>query len=416
MREILKGSLVIFLFKIIGAFSLFALYILISRYYGAETFGVFNLIFALMLTFSVLTRVGLDTYLLRVVSSLKDDKEEIALFLKRVFTILLFSSLFVSLLIYAFSNYIDEYLFKSIDAKAYIIGLAFITLPYTFFNVLPELFRGFEDIRRYAFFRNFSQNFTIVLLVSLSIFGSFNYDPIYILYFSIVLIAISIVVTAYIFLKKQKINLLIKGRYNKKILKYSYPMFLASSIMFIMGYVDSFMISYYLDEYHVGIYNACINLSMLITFIPMAIGGFISPKVSLAYSNNEFDKIKNIFKNSFIIILIVTLPIFLILYLYADSFLALFGADFRIATTTLLLTNIAFLSEALCGPVGFIMNMTDNQHLFMKILIISLLINIVFNALLIPIYGINGAATAMILSMFFWTIGSLIALKRKRII
>ena len=52
----------------------------------------------------------------------------------------------------------------------------------------------------------------------------------------------------------------------------------------------------------------------------------------------------------------------------------------------------------------------------MKILMIAVSINIIFNALLIPIYGINGAAIAMMLSMFFWTIGSLIVLRRKRII
>jgi len=60
--------------------------------------------------------------------------------------------------------------------------------------------------------------------------------------------------------------------------------------------------------------------------------------------------------------------------------------------------------------------MTDNQHLFMKILIVSLLINILFNAMLIPVYGINGAAIALMLSMFFWTIASFIVLKRKRLI
>jgi O-antigen/teichoic acid export membrane protein len=60
--------------------------------------------------------------------------------------------------------------------------------------------------------------------------------------------------------------------------------------------------------------------------------------------------------------------------------------------------------------------MTDNQHLFMKILIIALLINIIFNALLIPIYGINGAAIALLLSMLFWTIASLVILKKKDIV
>jgi O-antigen/teichoic acid export membrane protein len=206
------------------------------------------------------------------------------------------------------------------------------------------------------------------------------------------------------------------GKYQEKILKNSYPMFLAASLMFVMSCIDSFMITYYLDEYQVGIYSACINLSMIITFIPIAIGGFISPKVSKAYALNNRQEVKNIFKNSLIIIIVVTIPIFLSIYFYAESLLGLFGAAFTTATLTLLITNIAFLAEALCGPVGFIMNMTDNQHIFMRILLVSLLINIFFNAILIPIYGINGAAVAMMLSMFFWSIISLIFLKKKEVI
>jgi O-antigen/teichoic acid export membrane protein len=416
MKEILRGSFVIVLFKVLGAISLFSTYILIPRYYGVKMFGVFNLIFALMMIGSVVARIGLDTYLLRVISSLDNNKREISLFIKESFKIILIGSFMVILLIFLFIDTINSYLFKSMDAYYYLIGLMVIMVPYTIFNVLPEIFRALDDIKLYAFFRNFSQNFTIFFLILFNVVTTLMYDPIYTLYTSIIIITIMLIISLYSFLKKQKINPFIRGKYRNKIIKHSYPMLLAASIMFLMGYIDSFMISYYLNEYQVGIYNACISLSLMITFIPTAIGGFISPKVSSAYTRNESLEVKKIFYNSLKIIILFTIPIFFVLLFYADFFLGLFGKEFEIATTTLLIVNVAFLSEALCGPVGFILNMTDNQHVFMKILSISLLINALFNALLIPLYGINGAAIAMMLSMFFWTIGSLVILKRKKII
>ena len=416
MLNILKGSLIIFIFKVFGAVSLFLTYILIPRYYGVEAFGIFNIIFGLLLITTVISRIGLDTYLLRIISSIENNTFEISLFLKEVFKILIVSSTVVSIVVYFLSDIINIYLFKSIDASNYLFGLILMVLPYTFFNVLPEIFRGFDEIKQYSFFRNFFQNFTFLVFLLIGIFLPLDYHPIDLLYIAVIVITVIVIVALYFFLKNKNITLFVKGKYDKKILQNSYPMFLAASIMFLMSYIDSFMISYYLDEYQVGIYSACVNLSMMITFIPMAIGGYISPKVSKHYSNGEISKLKSIFKNSLIIITIITIPIFLILYLYAEFFLGLFGAAFTVATTTLLITNIAFLSEALCGPVGFILNMTDNQHLFMKILLVSLLINIVFNAFLIPIYGINGAAIAMMFSMFFWTIGSLVVLKRKSLI
>ena len=416
MRDILKGSFIIFIFKVFGAISLFLTYILIPRYYGVEAFGIFNLVFATLMIGTVISRIGLDTYVVRVISSLEEQEEEIALFLKMVFKILVVTSVIVTIAILLSSELINSYIFKSIDASNYLLGLALMILPYTLFNVLVEVLRGLDDIKLYSLFRNLSQNFSIALLLGVSILTAKLYDPVYILYTSIIFITTLLIVVLSRFLKAKKIHIFQKGRYDKKILKHAYPMFLAASIMFIMSYVDSFMISYYLDEYQVGIYNACISLSMMLTFIPMAIGGYISPKISKAYSNENKNEIKNIFKDSIKIIFIVTLPLFVIMYSFADFFLNIFGEAFRVATTTLLITNIAFLSEALSGPVGFILNMTDNQHTFMKILLISLLINITFNALLIPIYGINGASIALLLSMFFWTIASFIILKRKKII
>lgn len=416
MKDILKGSFIIFIFKVFGAISLFLTYILIPRYYGVESFGIFNLIFATLMIGTVIARIGLDTYVVRVIPSLENKNREISLFLKAVFKILVLTSFIVSILIFFASDYINSYIFKSIDASNYLLGLSLMIFPYTLFNVSVEVFRGLDNIKIYSLFRNFSQNFSIALLLIISIVGTKLYEPVYILYFAILLITSLLIIILHKFLKKKNITIFKKGAYKKSILKHSYPMFLASSIMFFMSYIDSFMISYYLNEYQVGIYNACINLSLMLTFIPMAIGGYISPKISKAYSQNNNQEIKDIFKHSIKIIFVVTLPLFLIMFLFSDFFLNLFGEAFTVATTTLLITNIAFLSEALTGPVGFILNMTDNQHIFMKILLVSLFINVLFNALLIPIYGINGASIALLLSMLFWTITSFIVLKRKEII
>ncbi len=388
---------------------------MIPRYYGVENFGIFNLTFALIMVATVISRVGLDTYVVRVISTLK-EKKEISLFLKSVLKILFITSLLVSLFILLLSPLLNKYLFKSIEATPYLTLLAIMVLPYTLFNVLVEIFRALDDIKIYSFFRNLSQNGSIALLLAISIFFSLDWNPVYILFSAITIITLSLIISLYKFLKRNNISIEIKGEYKEKILKHSYPMFLTASVMFLMGYVDSFMISYYLDEYQVGIYGACISLSMIITFIPMAIGGYISPKVAQAYSNREREEVKSLFKDSVKLIAITTIPIFVAIVYFSDFFLGLFGQEFTVATMTLMIVSIGYLSESLCGPVGFILNMTDNQHIFMKILLISLFINVLFNALLIPIYGINGAAIALMLSMLFWTLSSLIVLKRKSII
>ena len=415
MKELIKGSSIIFGFKVFGAVALFLTHILISRYYGAETLGVFNLILSLLMISAIFSRMGLDMYVIRILPSLK-EKNEIALFLKRVFTIVFMGGVIVSILIYLINPYIDEYIFKSFDASKYLLYLSIVIIPFTFFNILPEVLRGFQDIKIYSFFRNLAQNLFLLLLLSGGFYFSYKFDPIYVLYFSILFITGVLLIVVYKFLQKRDIHLFSNGKYKKAILKYSYPMFLTSSMMFFMSYVDSFMISYYLDEYQVGIYSACIKLSFLVTFVLASVNGFIAPKISKAYACGDNKMVKKLYVDSIKLIVLVSSPIFLVLYLFPEFFLGLFGEEFKIAVVTLFIVNSAFLVNALCGSVGYMLNMTDNQHQFMKILLIGLVLNIVLNVFLIPIYGINGAAIATLISMSFWNIGSLMILKRKKII
>ena len=81
-----------------------------------------------------------------------------------------------------------------------------------------------------------------------------------------------------------------------------------------------------------------------------------------------------------------------------------------------MIITMAYLINALLGPVGYVLNMTNNQHVFMKILLIGLGINILLNSILIPIYKINGAAIATLVSMSVWNIMSFYILKQKQII
>ena len=53
------------------------------------------------------------------------------------------------------------------------------------------------------------------------------------------------------------------------------------------------------------------------------------------------------------------------------------------------------------GSGGILLNMTGNEHLSARVTGIGLITNIILNGLLIPIFGINGAAIATIFSLLF---------------
>ena len=62
------------------------------------------------------------------------------------------------------------------------------------------------------------------------------------------------------------------------------------------------------------------------------------------------------------------------------------------------------LITTILGSVGTLLNMTGYQVLMRNILFISLIVNILINYLLIPPYGLVGAAIATLVSTSLWRI------------
>ena len=93
--------------------------------------------------------------------------------------------------------------------------------------------------------------------------------------------------------------------------------------------------------------------------------------------------------------------------------MSLFGVEFISGSNVLIIISIAQFVNAISGSVGYIMQMTDNQVIFRNVILIASLINILLNYLLIPMYGINGAAVATLISMIFWNLTLIIYIKKK---
>ena len=81
------------------------------------------------------------------------------------------------------------------------------------------------------------------------------------------------------------------------------------------------------------------------------------------------------------------------LYSFNWSFVELFfGDDFKIWVVSLIYLTLAKTINATSGSVGNLLQMTGYQKIFMKILFFGAILNICLNFILIPKYGIDGAA------------------------
>jgi O-antigen/teichoic acid export membrane protein len=91
-------------------------------------------------------------------------------------------------------------------------------------------------------------------------------------------------------------------------------------------------------------------------------------------------------------LVLLTWPLYLLAIVYGPQFLALFGRTYDAGYTVLLILAIASLVSAVCGQVDMVLITTGRSSWSLVNGLLAMVVNVSIDLLLIPRYGITGAA------------------------
>jgi O-antigen/teichoic acid export membrane protein len=188
------------------------------------------------------------------------------------------------------------------------------------------------------------------------------------------------------------------------LLSYSSPLLLIVLLTTLLTWVDTLMLGYFTTADEVGIYGAATKTAMLTGMILISINTIFAPMIADFYHRKETQRLEKMFKFSGSWIYILSLPFFLMFVLLARDIMALFGDGFEPGWTVLLIISFAYYINASTGSVGNMLIMSGHQKIMMYNSIAVFIFNIVTNYLLIPVYGMNGAAIASCLSIVIYNV------------
>ena len=412
-NELLSKSSSTFIFKIIGSLLGYVFLLLVTRTSGAEVWGIFVLCLAVLNITSILSRFGVDTALLRFVAQLKGKMEEIKGIYLQGFSLVLALSIVFSILLYFFSNILAETVFQKPNLTPFLKVISFALIPFTIIHINAQAYRGLKRIKEFSFFQ-YTSKFLFAVIIFVLLFYFTDIDvfimPIYSFLAAVFIVMIFSGVGIFKILKGVQTIIIIT---KKEILSKSYPMMLSSSILLLMAWADTIMIGIFKTEVDVGFYNVALKLAMLASIILGSVNSILAPKISETFNNNKIDEFKVLIKQSTRIIFFISLPILIVLFLFPEFLLSLFGQEFVIAKTTLLILLIGQAVNAMSGSVGLILQMTGKEKVYQNILLIALVFNIMLNLFLIPKFGIEGAAIASAFSFLFWNLFSVLYIYKR---
>ena len=302
-------------------------------------------------------------------------------------------------------------IFRDSIFTSHIYILAFIWIAYAltllFNNFFTTIYISEENI--YVYNKFFSASYIIKGIV------------ITILYFANQLNIISVSIL-YLLLEVMKFILMIKGlnikyrfQINKNLLvqelKYGIPLYLAALFIYLNYRADQLMVRSYLGNSQLGIYSISVQLAELAFVFPTSIASAFEGRL---YSCEEKDR-KKISAQIVRITFYITLVICIIGVLCKPLITVLYGQEYAPVgiSMIILLIGIVFASIGKVSPAYFYTKGKPGIHLIVAAIVLA--INILFNLVLIPKMGINGAALASTVSYFFYGAIYVFMLKREGI-
>jgi len=184
----------------------------------------------------------------------------------------------------------------------------------------------------------------------------------------------------------------------------SLPLMFTSAMGVILNSADTVLVGSILGTSKAGIYSVAARLAMLILFLLNAINVISGPMISALYAKKDFKELQRLINLIALVMIIYTIPLTLILIFAGKWILAIYGHEFTTAKNALIILSVAQLINALAGPVGYLLTMTGHQKQAAWVLGISVLLNILLNIVLIPYFGINGAAIGTAITTITWNL------------
>jgi len=276
-----------------------------------------------------------------------------------------------------------------------------------------EVFRALDKLIVAELFRNIIK-YVPLILGSIALFY-YQKETYLVDVFLIGFVVLAIISSVFIFIYFNKINKQNSTEKipQKEIFLKSYPIAISGMALFLLMSFDILFLKKYRNDETVAFYSVGVKIMTIVSIIIITINITVSAKISEHFSGQNRNELAKILKNSSRTIFGITLPVVVLLSIFSGHILSLFGEEYIAARQAFL---ILIIGQGVCSAFGsssVYLNMTGRQHIYQIILIVAVIINFVLNRLLIPVYGMTGAAIAFVSSSFFWNFVSAVVIYRK---
>ncbi|MBZ0209458.1 MAG: polysaccharide biosynthesis C-terminal domain-containing protein [Hyphomicrobium sp.] len=177
-------------------------------------------------------------------------------------------------------------------------------------------------------------------------------------------------------------------------LKASWPLLVINASEFALQSADVLIVSHYMTPTDVAIYFAAAKTMSLILFVHYAVGSSVANRFAALAARGDKQGLDQFAREAAHWTFWPSLAAGCGILVLGIPLLWLFGPQFVAGYPVMLILVVGFLFRAAMGPTEFLLNMLGKQGISATVQVTMAVMTVVLNLLLVPHYGLIGAATA----------------------
>lgn len=399
LEKIGKGSLIIMAGFFLGTVFQYLYKMFLARSLGPESFGVFIQGLAILQSVATVALFGLELTLPRYISyySGKESTKKIYDAVTSGFLIALFFAFLISGAMFLLSETIALQIFQE-PALIEPLKIFSITIPvFVAISFVLSLFRGRKDPFYYSVISDFLWSGLILVSVLGAVLLGYGISGAAAAY--LVATFLSALAALFIYLKRYDQGIEFSFSRVRKLLLFSWPLLFISIFSVLNRWFDVLMLGWLGVSADAGIYDVAFSLAGYVALLLDIVGFMFLPIISELHGKEKISQVKEIYLAATRWMVLVSLPFLAAMLIFPSEVITLlFGAEFTPAALSLSILAVGFFYRVLKGPSELtLISKGRNKDLLLGKTVMVVLI-VVLNLFLIPVYGITGAAVSTLIA------------------
>lgn len=179
----------------------------------------------------------------------------------------------------------------------------------------------------------------------------------------------------------------------------SLPIFLVDGFFYLHTNADILMIGWFMQPDDVGVYFATLKLLALVHFVYFAVKAGVAQRYAQYAHGGDHERLAAFARETVSWTFWPSLAMAALMLLLGKPMLMLFGPGFEAGYPLLFPLMVGVVARAAVGPAESLLTMSGHQNACATVFGVTLAVNLGLNLALIPSWGLWGAATATAIAM-----------------